>query len=593
MHQFFRYVLASTLGTLLAFTVMAVISFIGLMLIVFIGSKYSFDKNIVGRDEPKQVLYVDLGQEIKDYTDSYDDFESLFEGPEKHKIGLSELIDSIHEASEDKNISGMLVRFDGAQMGFSNAQSLKRALENFSQKNKFVYSYAEEYDEKSYYTALGTDKIFLYEKGFFEWNGFSATLSFFKKSLGKLKAQVEVFRVGKFKSAVEPFLNEKMSDESREQLGVLLKDLWGLVLDETSAKRKLNKNDLEAWANDVIVRRAIDAKEKGFVDELTDIQSLHQKIAKDLGWKKNKPKFTHWKDYLRETEESLSPSSKNQIGLLYAEGDIVDGFGERGQISSREVVRQLRQMDENDKIKSIVIRVNSGGGSALASDVMWRATQVIKKPIVVSFGNYAASGGYYMSAGADWIIAEPATITGSIGVFGLHFITKTTFDDWLGMTFDEAGTHELADMPSGTRELKPRERVILQENVEMIYQDFLQVVQSGRKSFASIDQVNEIAQGRVWTGLRAKELGLVDELGSLDDAIEKAKSLVKIKGDDYDIVVYPKRQSFWEGFFDLAGSNHMFNKVLNVLTGFSLNPSEKVKMSELMQTKIPYKITIE
>ena len=511
------------------------------------------------------------------------------------------------KASQDKRIKGLFIEFKNFQSGPANAESLRREIVSFKDSGKFVITYAENYDELDYMVASAASEVSLYPIGLFEWNGLATKIMYFKNSLSKLEITPQVFRVGRYKSAIEPFTQEKMSEASREQANAILNTHWQQLLHYAKEKTKLSLDELHSLAKNKSFLHSEEAKEIGFVDRLNSKQDLEKRILELTEIKGNKPRYTNWRSFYRSIDHNqvitTSPSPQaqqtvskneettdtadevkaqrgetsgtknNKVALVFLKGSIRDGEGPYGSslnedIYSDDLSKILNEIRDNESIKAVVLRVNSPGGSALASDVIWTATQSLKekKTLVSSFGNVAASGGYYISSGSQYIFSEASTITGSIGVFGIRFATEKFFNKKLGATFDTVKTHQFADIESLYRPLNNLEKTQMQSFVDSTYKRFLEVVTLGRSTFESKQQLHEVAQGRVWIGEEAQKQGLVDELGGLEDAIAKAAELAQL--DNYSIEVYPKEPNF-------------FGKILHRFTGMS---------SQLQSHFIPNKI---
>ncbi|MCB0378594.1 MAG: signal peptide peptidase SppA [Bdellovibrionales bacterium] len=547
MKNFFKLVFASMLGTFLAVSA----GFFFLMMIVAALSTFGEKQNgwseALGSIKDNSVMAITFEGPIVDHLERSDFFESLFRQDAPPAIGLFEITETLRTAAGDDRIKGLFLNLKHVRGGVANVEALRREIVHFRDSGKFVLAYSETYDEISYVLATAADEIILYPRGFFEWDGLFAKLSFFKNTLKKIDVTPQVFRVGKYKSAIEPFINDKMSPESREQLQAIIETLWDQIVSYAADRTKKTGNELDVLANDLSVLYGKQAFESGFVNFLSSFEDVERKLV-ELTNAKDKPEYVGWRSYYKQHVENKYAHNSDHIALVFAEGEIISGRGDRDQISSESLAPLLRKLAQDEKVKAVVLRVNSPGGSALASDVIWTSTQHLKdkKPLVTSFGNVAASGGYYMSAGSQYIFSESTTITGSIGVFGLSFATQKLWNDTFGVTFDTEKSHRFADMESLVRPLDPAESQKMQEMVERVYEDFLNVVTLGRKSIGGRDQVHELAQGRVWIGKQAKEIGLVDELGGMHQALDKASELANFA--DYEVAVYPKPKNPFEDF---------------------------------------------
>jgi protease-4 len=399
------------------------------------------------------------------------------------------------------------------------------------------------YSEVSYYLVSAADKVFLNPEGEIEFNGLEAEVSFFKKMFDKLEIKPEIFRVGDFKSAVEPFFLDKMSDANRLQLRELINEINNTTLADVAESRNLDLDELKNVSSKMMVTSPLDAKNHKLVDSLTYYDGFLADLRARLGLGQNgKISFVKYHKYKKSFTPSAS--SKNEIAVIVAEGDIIPGKAQEGTIGSDTFAEELRKARTNSKVKAIVLRINSPGGSALASDVMWREVRLAskEKPIIASMSNYAASGGYYLAMGCDSIVAEPNTITGSIGVFSVLFDLSSFLDKKIGITFDEVKTGEVGDLVTFTRPLTEIEKSIWQKKTDKIYEGFTTKAAEGRKM--PVEKLRSVASGRVWSGTQAKEKGLVDVIGGFDDAVKIAAQSAGI-GDDYKIKLYPKQKTFF------------------------------------------------
>ena len=518
-----------------------------LALIVFFGVLFFATIGIIGalasqeqvELKPASVLVIDLSKQMNDkkIEDPFSDLSGEEVYPE-----LSAAIQLIGEAAKDSMIKGVyLIAKDNAN-GFASSNELREALSAFKSSGKFVYAYGDYLSQRAYSVASLADKVYCHPKGIFEWQGMSVELVFFKRMLDKLEIKPQIFYAGKFKSATEPFRETAMTDANREQTTQWLNDIYSQFLEQVARDRKLNADSLRAWAD----RYALDRPEKAVAVNLLDglryDDEVKSEIRKKLGVRAaEKINFITLPNYAKAVTLN-KPFSKNKIAVVYAEGDIEYGKGMPESIGSEEYLAVLRTIRNDDDIKAVVLRVNSPGGSSLASEIMWRELELMRqqgKRLVVSMGNVAASGGYYIACNADRILVQPNTITGSIGVFSIVPDLSGFMNNKLGITFDRVSTSTYADAPSLTRPMREDEKRIVQGEVDRIYLDFKQRVADGRKR--DIAYIDSIAQGRVWTGRKAIEIGLADEIGGLAKAIEVAAKLSKMT--DYRIKEYPEPKS--------------------------------------------------
>lgn len=539
MKQFFKYVFATITGLIITFFLVL------LLFIVIIGgiiSSASSEKTV--NVKANSVLHLKLTTPVSERTPNNPfkqfNFSSLSEKP----IGLNDILKNIHKAKTDDNIKGIYMDVSRIPAGIATIEEIRNALIDFKTSGKFILSYSEIYTQGAYYIASVADKIYINPQGSFEWKGLSARLMFFKGLLEKLDIEAQIFRHGKFKSAVEPFDLDKMSPANRMQTMTYVNAIWNHLLEGISKSRTIPVDELNKLADDLRVRQAEDALKYKMVDGLKYKDEVLDELRRKLGIKeKEKINQVEIADYTN-SEHREQQAGKEKIAIIYAEGTIESGEGDDETIGSERISKTIRDARMDTTIKAIVLRVNSPGGSALASDVIWRETVLAKKvkPFIVSMGDVAASGGYYVSCAADVIVAQPNTITGSIGVFGLLPNMQKFFNNKLGITIDTANTNKHADVGSPYRPVLPEERTFVQQSVETIYATFIDKVAKGRKK--SPAEIDSIGQGRVWAGVDAKHIGIVDELGGINDAIKIAANKAKL--DKYKLVELPKQKDFFE-----------------------------------------------
>ncbi len=489
-----------------------------------------FDSEIIDREKKNPFEELDLG-----------DF-----GGEKG-MGLNTILNNLEKAKEDTAIKGLFLNFKGFMAGKSALMDIRQGLVDFKKSGKFVYAYSEGYSQSAYYLASAADKIFLNPQGGMEWKGLNMSLMFYKKTLEKLGIDVQIYRHGKFKSAIEPFILDKMSDANRLQAETFLNSIWNNMLVDISESRKISIDELNAMANTLAINFPEDALSNKLVDDLKYEDEVMSELKKKLKLKeKDKINFVSHAKYAK-AKDKKKEKTEDKIAVIYAIGQINSGEGDDEEIGSETIAQAIKDARLNDKVKAIVLRVNSPGGSALASEIIWREAVLAKKtkPFIVSMGDVAASGGYYISCAADKIFAQPNTITGSIGVFGMVPNFKSAFEDKLGITIDTVNTNKYSDVMTTMRGATPTESVYIQKSVEKIYDVFIGRVADGRKM--SKEQVDSIGQGRVWSGSDALKINLVDELGSLNDAIAFAAKKANLK--NYKLMDLPKQKNPFEDIF--------------------------------------------
>lgn len=510
---------------------------------------------------PSSILYLNLNRPIQDHVvESSFDLSTLLEDQET-SLALDDIVVAIQAAATHPNIDGIYLRCDNPLAGWAQLWEIRETLESFKAEDKWIHTYAEGYSQKGYYMASIADTLALHPLGKVGVLGLSSKRTFLKNTLDKIGIEMQVVKVGKYKSAVEPFIRESMSKESKEQTTKYLEGLWNVIQSQISSSRSFNKANFNKVINDGLAFRSSDfLLKEHFIDKLwyedeflKHLLTLTKHDSEVISNNKIKG-FIGLDAFSRLTQSGRSISGTDaKLAILYTSGEIHktnQGLNEYEGISAQEVVDQLREIREDQDIKAVVLRIDSPGGSALASDMMWREIWLTnkQKPVVVSMGNVVASGGYYMACAASGIVATPLSITGSIGIFGLIPNAHKLLKDKIGLRFDQVNTHELADFPTLSHSLKDKEKQLLQQNVERGYEIFKTHVSEGRNM--TLQEVDDIGQGRVWSATDALSIGLVDELGSLDKAIEMVEDKAGI--DNYNIVSYPQQKDFWS---NLKGSN--------------------------------------
>jgi protease IV len=524
------------------------------LIVVFaaIGSAFDSDTEIKIKD--KSILHLNLNGLIVERAnkEQLPDFTSL---GEERPVGLDQILSAIRKSAKDDRIKGIYLEGSMCSAGMATVEEIREALKTFKASKKFIVSYGEMYSQKGYYLSSVADEIMIHPEGGMEFKGLSAQVMFFKKMLEKLEINVQIFRHGKFKSAVEPFDLEKMSPANREQTMTYIGSLWYKMLKGIEQERKIPLATLDEIATQLKVRKSQDAVTLKLMDKTAYYDEVVEILKKKSGAEK-KVQLVTLNRYAKSPlvkEEKEGNKSKNRIAIIYAVGSIESGEGDDETIGSDRIAKAIRQAREDSTVKAVVLRVNSPGGSALASDVMWREVVLCKKvkPVVVSMGDVAASGGYYISCAADVIVAQPNTITGSIGVFGLIPNIENMLKNQVGITIDTVNTNPHADMGTLLRPVNAMEGEVIQQGVEDVYTTFIKRVAEGRNMKTA--DVDSIGQGRVWSGSDAQKIGLVDSLGGLSDAIRIAARLAKV-GDDYRLKKLPVMKSPFENFLKDGGA---------------------------------------
>ncbi|MEY1640252.1 signal peptide peptidase SppA [Tenuifilum osseticum] len=588
MKQFFKYVLATIVGIVISSIV------IFLMFLGIVGAIVSSADKKEVKVEPNSILYVDLKQEIVDRgsEDPFKGFDFTSFQPNS-PIGLNQILKAIANAKEDSNIKGILLELDAVNAGAATTEEIRNALIDFKSSGKFIYAYSDTYSQKAYYLASVADSVFLNPEGMIEWLGLRSEVMFFKKTLEKLGVEPQILRHGKFKSAVEPFMLDKMSPENREQTLTYVSSIWNQWVKGISETRGISADKLNSLANNMEIFNAKKALVNKLVDGLIYKDELIATLKTKLGIEEKKDiSSIELKKYFKAPEVAKRKFSKNKIAVIYASGEIGMGEGDDDNIGSEGLSRTIRKARRDSSIKAIVFRINSPGGSALASEVIWREVDLAAKvkPVIVSMGDVAASGGYYIAAPATTIMANPTTITGSIGVFGLFFNLQKALDNKLGITVDVVKTNDHADFFSVFRPMTAEEKAVGQMFIEQTYQTFIGHVSAGRG--IPVEQVDAIGQGRVWSGVNAKDIKLVDEFGGLTDAIKLAAEKAGL--ENYRLVELPKQKKLFEQLMeDMSAEAKAW--MLKDELGLSFKAYNRIKSmlnNQGVQARIPYDIEV-
>lgn len=549
MKEFFKYVFATVVGIVISTVVLAII-----FVVVIVGAVSSIGEEKATVVKSNSVLYLDLDQAITERTPE----NSLagipiFGGDADKSIGFNDLAKALKAAQSDDKIECVYLNVSSPNAGMATMLEVRNAIIDFKKSKKPIIAYSEVYSQGAYYLASAADKVYLNPQGALEFKGFSSDLIFFKGALDKLGIEAQIIRVGNYKSAVEPFINTKMSDYNRQQVSAYVGGLYQTFLKGISETRKISTDSLFTIADTYKIRQPQDAVNYKMVDALKYKDEVLDEFRNITGKdKKSVLNTVTINEYIKNLPADNSTSS-SKVAVIYANGDIVGGEGSDDQIGSERISRAIRKARLDDDVKAIVIRVNSGGGSALASDVIWREVILSKKikPVIASFGDVAASGGYYIGCAADSIFVQPNTITGSIGVFGIIPNFQNLLNNKLGVTFDGVKTGQYADIMSTNRPLTAGERFIIQNDVNHVYDTFIGRVADGRKKTKA--QVDSVGGGHVWVGTDAVKIGLADRLGSFNDAIKSAAKKAKIK--DYKVVEYPEKIDPFKAFMSNAKEN--------------------------------------
>lgn len=591
MKEFFKYTLATITGVVF----LTIIGFVFLM--ILIGALVSStEKQVVVENQSMLVINLDNMVVDRAPNDPFSDLNIPGLGLVK-RIGMDQILGSIEKARHDDRIKCIYLDLSIVNGGMADVEEIRNALLAFrDSSDKPVYAYGDMLDQKAYYLATASDKIVLNPYGAIDFRGLGGEVTFFKNALEKLGVEMQIVRHGKFKAAVEPFMLEKMSDENREQTMTYLTSMWNQMLQGISKERNLPIDSLNKLADEVLTfRRAERALEAGMVDALKYKDEVLDDLREITGVNDNKGiPVIGVSDYskVQHVKSGNRPFSRNKIAVIYASGEIGVPVSAAEGISGDKLSREIRKVRQDSSYKAIVLRVDSPGGSAYDSEVIWREMKLAaeEKVVVVSMGDVAASGGYYIACAADMIYAQPNTITGSIGVFGTIPNASELLNDKLGITTDVVKTNEHADMPSLTRPMTDFERDLMQSYVENIYDVFVTRVADGRRMNKT--QVDEIGQGRVWSGLNALEIGLVDELGGLEDAVKRAAEMAGI--ENYRTVALPELPDPFQELLK-GGTNNIRLRFLKNEMGDNWKYYDYLKKAGSMNgiyARIPYEISI-
>lgn len=608
MKDFFKYTFASLIGSILGITLIIGVGFGGL--IFFVVSIASQTKDVGPQVEDKSILVFDLATSITDTRPISSTGEALQEALSSDQpttITLRKAINTLNAAAKDKKIIGIYIKGSNTPgvTGLANLQEIRQALQRFGETGKTIIAYDMDWTEREYYLGSVADEIVINPLGALELNGLSSQTLFLSGALDKFGIGVQVTRVGKYKSAVEPFTQEKMSPENRQQTLQLLQNIWDEYLQTIAKSRKYTTQQLQAIVDNKGMLMANDALNSKLVDKVVYYDEVLTKLKELTGKKEEDKTFTQisLNNYSKvaKVAQTLSKNvkSNNKIGVVYAQGEIVNGTGTPREIGGDRLAKELRRLRLDDKVKAVVLRVNSPGGSASASEVIGREVKLIsqEKPLIVSMGNIAASGGYWISMNADRILAQANTITGSIGVFGVLFNIQEIANK-NGITWDVVKIGKFADLDTTSRPKTEDELVLIQKMVDSIYERFITNVATARN--LAPEKVEEIAQGRVWSGANAQKLGLVDEIGGIETAIKVAAEEAEL-GDSWKVEEYPKSRSLEQRIFrSLSGVEvDILTTPLDPLTTEFKNLQEELASLRGMNdpygiyTRLPFNLRID
>lgn len=588
MKDFFKFTLATITGIILTSIVMFVISII----VVFSMLSSTETETVVKKNS---IMMLDLNGSLVERT-SDNIFKELFD-KEDSTYGLDDILASIKKAKENDDIKGIYIQATSLNANFASLQEIRDALNDFKKSGKFIVAYSDNYTQGMYYLSSVANKVLLNPKGAIEWRGLASQPLFLKGLLEKLGIEMQVFRVGTYKAAVERFSATEMSPANREQVTAYITSIWNEIITDVAASRKISVDSLNNYANRMLMFYPAEQTVKsGMADTLiykNDVRDyLKQLVEID---KDDDLAVLGLDEMINVKKNTPKDKSGNIIAVYYAFGEIDGGSSSTDEdgIISNEVIKDLRKLKEDKDVKAVVLRVNSPGGSAFGSEQIWEAVCQLKKekPVIVSMGDYAASGGYYISCAADTIVAEPTTLTGSIGIFGLIPNAKGLTDK-LGLSFDVVKTHKFADFGNIMRGMNTDEQTLLQMYINQGYDLFVSRCAEGRKM--SKNEIEKIAEGRVWTGETAKKIGLVDILGGIDKALEIAVKKAKVEG--YTVVGYPDRKNVLQELLNSKPGNYIESRMLksqlgDYYNGFSM--LKNLEKADFMQARVPFELNIK
>lgn len=592
MKHFFKNVLSTVVGI---FVAMALLSLLGLFSIFGIAAISSAPSQV----DDNSVLMLDLKGSINERSQE-DPWSAIIGNDAMQSQGLDDIITAISIAKDEKKVKGIYIKagtFTGARP--ATLKAIRRALTNFKKSGKFVVAYGDTYTQGAYYLCSVADSVLINPQGMIDWCGLSSQVVYYKDLLDKIGVEMQIVKVGTYKSAVEPYILNEMSEANREQISIYCSETWNEMVMDVAKSRKLSADKLNALADSSMLMRGTNTyKTSKLVDKLAYSDQVSNTIAAMMG--KDSEEDYHIvqvSDMVQKASSTPKGLGGKAVAVYYAVGNIVNepsgSFSSEDEIAGSKVIQDLKELADDDDIKAVVLRVNSGGGSAYASEQIWHQVMNIKakKPIVVSMGDLAASGGYYISCAADYIYAEPTTLTGSIGIFGMFPNAGKLLNDKLGVHFSTVKTNAMSDFGDITRAFTPEERAMAQAYIDKGYDLFTRRCADGRKM--QQNEIKAIGEGRIWTGAHAQKIGLVDELGSLNDAIEKAKKLAKI--DDATVMVYPAKTSTLESILGSLTESSITDSKMQEALGEYYNVFSEIKNANKktgMQASMPYSLIL-
>ena len=585
MKDFIKFTFASVLGVVLAgivFTILGIVTMVGMVA--------SSDTETTVKEN--SIFVLDLNGVLSERVEE-NPFQSIM-GDDMQSIGLDDLLSAIQKAKDNENIKGIYLQPANFSASFASLEEIRQALLQFKESGKFIVAYADQYTQGMYYLASVADKLIVNPQGSIGWHGLASETIFFKDLLKKAGIDMQVFKVGTYKSAVEPFIATEMSDANREQITAFLTSIWGRLLEDISASRNIPVEKLNEYADSYMdLKQADEYIACGLADTLLYKDGVLNYLKQKTGRAADESLRTLSLEDMKNVKRNVPlDKSGNIIAVYYAFGGIDDTTSPEEGINSEKVITDLRKLREDETIKAVVLRVNSPGGSAYGSEQIWNEVVKMKetKPVIVSMGDYAASGGYYISCAADYIVADPTTLTGSIGIFGMIPNFENLMTDKLGLHFDVVKTNSHADMGSLSRPFNASEKEIMQNYINNGYKLFVKRCADGRGM--SVEAIEKIAEGRVWTGEAAKELGLVDELGGLDKALEIAAQKANVEA--YSVINYPGKSSIFDSILENGKKDYINGQLAETFGEYYhfMKSIQNLKEADRIQARLPFDLQI-
>lgn len=585
MKDFIKFTFASVLGVVLAgivFTILGIVTMVGMVA--------SSDTETTVKEN--SIFVLDLNGVLSERVEE-NPFQSIM-GDDMQSIGLDDLLSAIQKAKDNENIKGIYLQPANFSASFASLEEIRQALLQFKESGKFIVAYADQYTQGMYYLASVADKLIVNPQGSIGWHGLASETIFFRDLLKKVGIDMQVFKVGTYKSAVEPFIATEMSDANREQITAFLTSIWGRLLEDISASRNIPVEKLNEYADSYMdLKQADEYIACGLADTLLYKDGVLNYLKQKTGRAADESLRTLSLEDMKNVKRNVPlDKSGNIIAVYYAFGGIDDTTSPEEGINSEKVITDLRKLREDETIKAVVLRVNSPGGSAYGSEQIWNEVVKMKeaKPVIVSMGDYAASGGYYISCAADYIVADPTTLTGSIGIFGMIPNFENLMTDKLGLHFDVVKTNSHADMGSLSRPFNASEKEIMQNYINNGYKLFVKRCADGRGM--SVEAIEKIAEGRVWTGEAAKELGLVDELGGLDKALEIAAQKANVEA--YSVINYPGKSSIFDSILENGKKDYINGQLAETFGEYYhfMKSIQNLKEADRIQARLPFDLQI-